>query len=194
MSQTLPTRERLVIQAALLFQQKGYHGVGMAEILEAADAPKGSLYHHFPKGKSDLALAAAHFASDQMLVILDAAFAEGDLAHGVTTFCYKIAKLFDINGKWIGCPVSATLFESPTNEEFKDTVRVIFSKWLDATCAHATAKRATQAQAKVLSETLWMLLQGAWTLSRVQGSSDPIKRVPALVLRASEVDLTRPEA
>lgn len=195
MTKPLPTRDRLVAAAAMLFQRKGYHGVGTAEILDAAHAPKGSLYHHFPNGKSDLALASAHFAADQMLLILDAAFdADGDLAHGVTTFCYKMAKLFDINGKWVGCPVSATLFESPTNQKFKDTSRAIFSKWLDATIAHAQAKGASPEQAQLVSETLWMLLQGAWTLSRVQGSSDPIRRVPKLVLRASKVDLGAPGA
>ncbi|SDX50392.1 TetR/AcrR family transcriptional regulator [Litoreibacter albidus] len=184
MAQTPSTRDRLVTQAALLFQRKGYHGVGMAEILDAAQAPKGSLYHHFPNGKSDLALAAAHFAADQMLQILDASFKDADsLRDGVTTFCYKLAKLFDINDKWIGCPVSATLFESPTNTEFRQATCDIFQMWLDATVRHATSKGATEAKARALADALWMTLQGAWSLSRVRGSSDPIKTVPALVLR-----------
>jgi TetR/AcrR family transcriptional repressor of lmrAB and yxaGH operons len=41
-----------------LFQQRSYHGVGLSEILTEADAPKGSLYHHFPGGKAQLAIAA----------------------------------------------------------------------------------------------------------------------------------------
>lgn len=52
---TLSTRERLLAVALLRFRQRGYHGVGINEILAEAQAPKGSLYHHFPGGKPQLA-------------------------------------------------------------------------------------------------------------------------------------------
>ena len=177
-----PTRDRLVASAALLFQRKGYHGVGITEILETAEAPKGSLYHHFPKGKSDLALAAAEFAAKQLLLILDTSF-EGatDTRDGVTTFCYKLAKLFALNDHWVGCPISSTLFESPSNQEFRTTTRAIFKTWHAATKAHAIAKGTDPQEADALADALWMTLQGAWTMSRVRGSSDPIKQVPKLI-------------
>lgn len=53
-----PTRARLVAAALRLMQCHGYGGIGLAAILEAAKAPKGSLYHHFPTGKEGLAIAA----------------------------------------------------------------------------------------------------------------------------------------
>jgi TetR/AcrR family transcriptional repressor of lmrAB and yxaGH operons len=53
-----PTRERILRAAIRLFQQRGYHGTGLSEILADADAPKGSLYHHFPHGKAQLGVAA----------------------------------------------------------------------------------------------------------------------------------------
>lgn len=55
---TASTRERLVTAAIRLFQERGYHGAGVAEILAAAQSPKGSLYHHFPGGKPELAVTA----------------------------------------------------------------------------------------------------------------------------------------
>ena len=51
-------RERILRAAMRLFQQRSYHGVGLSEILAEAKAPKGSLYHHFPGGKAELAIAA----------------------------------------------------------------------------------------------------------------------------------------
>ena len=63
--ETTSTRERLLAAAIRLFQERGYHGAGLAEILEAAQAPKGSLYHHFPGGKPELAIMAiARIATD----------------------------------------------------------------------------------------------------------------------------------
>ncbi len=41
------TRDRIVTAAALLFQEHGYHGTGVATILEAAGVNSGSLYHFF---------------------------------------------------------------------------------------------------------------------------------------------------
>src|SRR5688500_10361956 len=50
------TRERLVDVALELIQAKGYHGASIAEILAAANANSGSLYHFFPT-KQDLLVA-----------------------------------------------------------------------------------------------------------------------------------------
>ena len=43
--------------AALLFRRQGYAATGVNQILETADVKAGSLYHHFPDGKQQLAAA-----------------------------------------------------------------------------------------------------------------------------------------
>jgi TetR/AcrR family transcriptional regulator, lmrAB and yxaGH operons repressor len=50
----LDTRARLLRAAQRLFRKRGYHATGINEILQLADAPKGSLYHHFPGGKEEI--------------------------------------------------------------------------------------------------------------------------------------------
>jgi TetR/AcrR family transcriptional regulator, lmrAB and yxaGH operons repressor len=52
------TRERLVSAMIRTLQTRGLHGAGLSDILALAQAPKGVLYHHFPGGKSALAVAA----------------------------------------------------------------------------------------------------------------------------------------
>ncbi|HTU60739.1 MAG TPA: helix-turn-helix domain-containing protein, partial [Polyangiales bacterium] len=65
MSPRETAKDRILRAAIRLFQQRGYHGVGLSEILAEAHAPKGSLYHHFPEGKAQLAIAAIEaIASD----------------------------------------------------------------------------------------------------------------------------------
>ena len=51
----IPTRERILYASAERFRRQGYSGTGLKEIVMAADAPFGSLYHHFPGGKHQLA-------------------------------------------------------------------------------------------------------------------------------------------
>ena len=51
------SRAALVDTAALLFRRQGYAATGVNQILETADVKAGSLYHHFPDGKQELAAA-----------------------------------------------------------------------------------------------------------------------------------------
>lgn len=171
-----PTRERLISAAASLFPSKGYSGTGLAELLAAARAPKGSLYHHFPNGKSDLALAAAAWASEQMLQLITASFdPAATFEDGAKTACHKLAKLFDKQGKWSGCPVSATLFEGPENEAFHQHAADLFEGWITETARHARRLGLPDAEAREAAENFYILLQGGWQLARVRRDSDVIR-------------------
>src|SRR5256885_14385974 len=48
------TRERIMDSSAELFRRHGYTGTGMKQIVAAANAPFGSIYHFFPGGKEQL--------------------------------------------------------------------------------------------------------------------------------------------
>jgi TetR/AcrR family transcriptional repressor of nem operon len=68
------TRERLIATAVQLFWQKGYGATSVADILQAADAKSGSLYHFFP-GKQDLLLAVDARYREGLPMLLDPAWA-----------------------------------------------------------------------------------------------------------------------
>ena len=179
MEKTEPTRDRLVVTAANLFRQKGYHGVGLAEILKQANAPKGSLYHHFPNGKPDLAIAAADWASAGMLAIVDDAFRDAtSFQDGATTLCFKLAKFFDLSNKWDGCPVTHVLFDGPGNDAFRDHANTIFDAWIAQTAAHGIRLGIAPDKAEHLAETLLIAIQGTWVMARARRSSDVIRQIP----------------
>jgi AcrR family transcriptional regulator len=52
------TRQHILDVAGQLFRRGGHHGTGLSKVLARADAPKGSLYFHFPGGKEQLAVEA----------------------------------------------------------------------------------------------------------------------------------------
>ena len=49
------SRERMVRSAAYLFRERGYSGTGFRDVIAHSGAPRGSIYHHFPDGKAQLA-------------------------------------------------------------------------------------------------------------------------------------------
>lgn len=66
------TRARLLEAALLLFRQRGFHGVAVSDVLLAAGAPKGCLYHHFPGGKEQMAVAVIEEVAAQVVALLAA--------------------------------------------------------------------------------------------------------------------------
>ena len=59
------TRENIIRQAAALFNQRGFAGSSMSDIMEATGLQKGGIYRHFGS-KEELALEAFDFAVARM--------------------------------------------------------------------------------------------------------------------------------
>ena len=64
----------IIDTATALFQQKGYIGVGLNEILKACNISKGSLYHHFPNGKEELLIACLQSMSEVITIDIENIF------------------------------------------------------------------------------------------------------------------------
>jgi AcrR family transcriptional regulator len=52
------SRERMIEAAISLLRATGLTGAGINQVIAASGAPKGSMYHHFPGGKLELATVA----------------------------------------------------------------------------------------------------------------------------------------
>jgi AcrR family transcriptional regulator len=68
------SREYILESAAQVFRQKGFHGASMADIAEAVNLQKASLYHHFDSKQEilvELLDRALDLVSAQMQVVMD---------------------------------------------------------------------------------------------------------------------------
>lgn len=174
------TKDRLVQAATRLFRQRGYDGTGLSEILAEAGVPKGSLYHHFPDGKADLACAAADWTAGEIVRVINDSFqAAPDWRHGVTTFCYKMAKLFDILNSADACPIFGLMFDGPDQTRFRAHAEAAFNRIIAGAARHAEALGIDRTTAHDMAETFIIGFQGAWTLARVRRNSDVLRGLPA---------------
>jgi AcrR family transcriptional regulator len=107
-----PTRQRIVEAGADLLRVKGYTGTGVKEIVAAAEAPFGSLYHHFPGGKEQLGEAVIRWSGAMYgqlgPLIFDAA---PDVVTGVRMFFAGAAEHLEETGWTDACPIATVALE-----------------------------------------------------------------------------------
>src|ERR671915_164180 len=80
------TRERMIRSAAVLFRQRGVEGTAFSDVLAHSGAPRGSIYHHFPGGKAQLAEEATRYAGEFIATGLAAALASDEPVAAIRDF------------------------------------------------------------------------------------------------------------
>lgn len=107
------TRERLIGAMIHTLQHTGLHGAGLSDILAKAQAPKGVLYHHFPGGKNELAVAAIESTVSYMCAMLDKLMqSEPDARAAMKAWIARALRGLDGSGFERGCPLAAVALES----------------------------------------------------------------------------------
>lgn len=106
------TREYIIMQAAELFNQQGYFGSSMADIMQVTGLRKGGIYNHF-ESKDELALAAFDYAVD----VLSRAYLEA--IKGKKTVAEQLIAIVSVYKNVVeapplkgGCPILNTAIES----------------------------------------------------------------------------------
>src|SRR5215212_7637164 len=99
------SRRRMIRSAALLFRRKGVDGTAFSDVIAHSGAPRGSIYHHFPGGKAELAEEATRYAGEYVASSLAAALAEDDPVATITGFAAGVAQAMSAGEFEEGCPV-----------------------------------------------------------------------------------------
>jgi TetR/AcrR family transcriptional repressor of nem operon len=123
------TRLRILERAAPVFNQRGYAGASMSELVEATGLEKGGIYNHFGS-KDDLALESFSYAISR---IVDAFAGAQDGVEGVD----RLTRIVSVFGDWAekplipgGCPIMNTAIESDdTHPPLADQARVAMESW-----------------------------------------------------------------
>lgn len=171
-------RDRLIETAATLFRRHGYGGVGLARVIAESGAPRGSIYHHFPGGKAELARSAAQWAGTRMLDIIDAAYEPAsNPTEGRARLAEKVARLFEAGDHTEGCPAAAYLMATDAPEDPSFAVRAIYESWCERIATHAVRLGSDEDEARHDARTLLITLQGAWVVARAERSADAIRSI-----------------
>ena len=162
------TRERLIEATADLFRRQGYTGTGVKQIVEAASAPFGSMYHFFPEGKEELGAETIRWSGAIYLQLIDVFYqAEPDPAVATRKFFEAAADSVHDTGYTDACPIATVALEvASTSDPLRKATADVFESWLAALDRYFSRAGLTKGQARNLSVSLFSLLEGAFILAR----------------------------
>jgi AcrR family transcriptional regulator len=175
------TREQVIEQAAALFNQHGYHGASISDVMAATGLKKGGIYRHFTS-KEELAMAAFAFSVDKMRERFDAALA------GAETALERLAAIVSVYARIPsdppvpgGCPILNAAVESDDgNPELKaeaQRVLVDLKRALRAIVRQGQERGElrTDLDLEAFANVFIAQLEGAVMLSKLFGSQAPMR-------------------
>lgn len=181
------TRHRMIEAAADAFERNGYSGAGLTDILETSEAPRGSLYFHFPGGKEALAIAAVEAASTKLAVDLESELRAARTAEsGLARVVRLLGQRLEESDFEKGCPITSIVASSSgappdVRAAVADAMTVLEARLAGFLESHG--RRSSDAAR--LATVVLAAIEGALLLARVRRSVDPLRRVekalPALL-------------
>ena len=184
------TCARMLETATRLVQARGYHGTGLNSILEESQAPRGSLYFHFPGGKSELVLESTKRLWMQLPKSTQILSRAESPAAALRLIGEGIAKLLRETDFERGCPISPIVFDGTgESPELSALCESTFEAWIGLLRAGFERAGIPRHRAKSLSILAQSALQGAALIARAYRSDEPIVQAVEELAKVVEAEL-----
>jgi TetR/AcrR family transcriptional repressor of nem operon len=182
MSKAQVTKARIVKQAAALFNQQGFAGASMSDLMRATGLQKGGLYNHF-RSKDELALAAFDFATQLIQQRFMGALRRK--RHAVDRLIAVLGvyeHLLDDPPVVGGCPILNTAVESDdTHPALRERAQQAMDAWralIIRIVEKGVMRGELQAKVdgEVVATVLIAMLEGGIMLSQLYGDTVHLER------------------
>lgn len=181
------TKAKIIEEAAHLFNQQGYAGASMADIMAATGLKKGGIYNHF-ESKDALAIAAFDFAVQQVRRRYSQALKgkRGAIAR-LTAILQTFSTSFDDGNAPLkgGCPLLNTAIDSDdTHPALRERTRQAMEEWRLLLC-YIVQQGIDQGELQPASnpEAIALIfiatLEGAMMLAKLYGDRQPLQHAQA---------------
>jgi AcrR family transcriptional regulator len=167
----------MVISAALLIRERGAHATAISDVLQHSGAPRGSAYHYFPGGRTQLLCEAVDYAGDHVGAVI--AEADSGLELLDTLIDKYRRQLLDSDFR-AGCPIVAVSVESGDEQDRERMLPVVeraaavFDRWIGQIAQRLITDGIPAEQAGELSMLTTSALEGAIVLARVRRDVAPL--------------------
>jgi TetR/AcrR family transcriptional repressor of nem operon len=173
------TRQRIIAEAAPIFNQRGFDGCSMQDLMTATGLEKGGLYRHFAN-KEDLAAEAFRFALAQNVKVRTEHLDE--IPNSINKL-KKVVQLFVDLPSAIpgGCPLMNTAIDADDgNPALRDLARKGIQDWrarltriIETGIKANEIRRSTDPRR--IANTIIATLEGALMISRLENSRNALR-------------------
>jgi TetR/AcrR family transcriptional regulator, transcriptional repressor for nem operon len=172
------TRQEIIRKAAPIFNQKGYDGTALSDLMRATGLEKGGIYRHF-ESKQELAGDAFDYA---WKLAMDRRFEGTEHIPNTVDRLKQIVRNFRDRRTGLvpgGCPLLNTAIDSDDgNPKLRAKARVALSSWLDRMESIAEdGQRRGEIRSDVdpgkLATLIASTLEGSHMMSRLQKNEQP---------------------
>jgi AcrR family transcriptional regulator len=170
------TDQRIVRSMAELLRVQGYAATGIQQLAQAAQAPTGSIYHHFRGGKRDVAAAALRETGAAYIQLLPMLLdRHADLATAVEAAFAAAADDMAGTGWANMCPVGTVAGEiADTEPELRRVAAEVIASWVDTGSRYLVGRGLSEADARALMYALLSALEGGFLLARTERAVEPL--------------------
>ncbi|ALG14503.1 hypothetical protein AOZ06_02480 [Kibdelosporangium phytohabitans] len=163
----------MIRSAALLFREHGIAGTSLADVLEHSGAPRGSIYHHFPGGKNQLAAEATVWAGSLVTRMLVEAGGPLEVVGALFGFWRTELTMHPQSG----CPVLAAALAEAESGDAYQAAREVFGTWERAIADLLVGRGVAEERAVSAATLLIAATEGAVVLARAKGDLRALDRV-----------------
>ena len=182
------TKDRIIETSAELFRRQGYSATGVKQIVTAAKAPFGSLYHFFPGGKEELGATTVRVSGALYGELVPAVFDQApDVVSGVRLFFNAAADVLQASSYEDGCPIATVALESAsTSETLREACAEVFESWIALGTERFAKAGLHPKTARELALGFLAALEGAFVLSQAARSTEPMRVAGELMAQRVE--------
>lgn len=168
-------RDRIVTATLTLLRQGGLSAAGLNDVVAQAQAPKGSLYHYFPAGKTQIVAAALEVYRETVAAQLSQALkGRAGLARRVTRLFEAVAQRMGDSRFGQSCAVGAVVLDlRPEDDELRLLCDAALAHWADTVAEYL--KELPAEQRAPAGRLLVSLLEGAQLAARAAGHARPLQ-------------------
>ena len=182
MSKAQATKAHIIEQAATLFNQQGYAGASMSDLMRATGLQKGGIYNHF-RSKDELALGAFTFAVERIQQRFRGAL------RGKRHAVDRLTAILDVYENFLadppvqgGCPILNTAVESDdTHPALREQAQLAMDGWrslIERIVAKGVARGELHptADGKAVATILIATIEGGIMLSKLYDDPSHLER------------------
>jgi TetR/AcrR family transcriptional repressor of lmrAB and yxaGH operons len=167
-------RALLLKGARQLLAEKGYAGMELRDVAERGKAPRGSIYHHFPGGKTQLAREAAELEGTTIRDTIERSLEQRGLKQTLAMFGEIFRRRVKDHPERIGCPVAAAALARPEDPELAAVATAAFQSWERPIAAALRDEGVSVRDAEAFAGLVVSTVEGALLRARAAGSQEPL--------------------